>query len=131
MNFTLYIVGGKYPSFYKAAIKEYEKRLSRYCKLKTVILKNSEQLESKVAEGLYCIGIHPSGELISSEGLADKISTYATQGNSSIALILGQEGQHETLALSKMEMEAGLSHTVLLEQIYRAYRILGNEPYHK
>lgn len=131
MNFTIYLLNIKYQKFYIEAIKEYEKRLSRYCKLKTVKAKTYEEIKTKISESTYIISVNPKGKTISSEEWAEKISQYGVRGISNIALVIGDIPCDEAIALSKMDMEEGLVNTALLEQIYRAYRILGNEPYHK
>ncbi len=113
------------------AIQEYEKRLSRYCKFKIITVKSVEEL-SKLPEKIYKIKISPRGQVISSEDLAERINRYGLTGKSDVAFILDQEiDVDEHLALSKMTMGTGISTTVLIEQIYRAYRIMKNEPYHK
>jgi 23S rRNA (pseudouridine1915-N3)-methyltransferase len=113
------------------AIQEYEKRLSRYCKFKIITIKSVEEL-SKLPEKIYKIKISPIGQVISSEDLAERINRYGLTGKSDVAFILEQEiDADEHLALSKMTMGTGISTTVLIEQIYRAYRIMRNEPYHK
>ena len=133
MNFKIYIIGMKIEKFYLEAIKEYEKRLSRYCKIQLIQLKNNEQLLKKLSDKTFKIILSSTGKNISSEDLAVKINSYATSSNSDISIIISDEAIQcdETLALSSMDMDAGLKATIMFEQLYRAYRIINNEPYHK
>ena len=132
MNFKIYYTGDKIEKFFIEAIKEYEKRLSRYCKIELLQFKNVNQLLKKLPEKTYKILISVNGTCISSEQLADKINTLGLSGISDASIIVGADIPHnETLAISSMDMDLGLQTTVLFEQIYRAYRILNNQPYHK
>lgn len=133
MNFKIYLVGNKIDKFYMEAIKEYEKRLSRYCKIQLIQVKNQNQLSKINQIKSYKILVSPKGQQISSEELADKINSLAISGKSDIAFIIDIENApwDEILSISPMEMDPGLKATILFEQIYRAYRIINNEPYHK
>ncbi len=133
MNFKIYIIGDKIDKFYSEAIKEYDKRLSRYCKAQLLHVKNEEQLLKKLSDKSYKIAILTTGEQVSSEELASKINDFGISGNSYISIIIGAENvaYDETLAISPMEMDLGLTATIIFEQLYRAYRILNNQPYHK
>lgn len=133
MNFRLFYIIEKIPKYYEAAIKEYEKRLSRYCKVKRVGVKSEELLEKNLPSNAYIIRISEAGEAITSERLAEKIKDFAVTGKSDIAFIIGDTSSvaDEHLSLSQMEMSQGLTLTVLMEQIYRGYRIINGEPYHK
>lgn len=133
MNFKIYVFSEKIEKFYLDAIKEYEKRLSRYCRIQLIEVKNKEQFLKKLSEKTYKIILTVKGTNISSEELASKINSYAISSTSDISIIIGDayiKGDEE-IALSFMEMNAGLKATIIFEQIYRAYRILNNEPYHK
>lgn len=133
MNFKVYLVASKIDKFYMEAIKEYEKRLSRYCKIQLIQIKNQSHLSKINQNRTYKILILSKGQQISSEELADKINSLAISGKSDIAFIIGAEkvAQEEILSISPMEMDLGLTATILFEQIYRSYRIINNEPYHK
>lgn len=130
MNFKIYLVGDKIDKFYTEAIKEYEKRLSRYCKIQLVHVKNEKQLLKNISDKFYKILISSKGQQISSEELADKINLLGISGKSDIAIIIGVENIFcdEMLSISPMEMELGLKATITFEQIYRSYRIINNEP---
>lgn len=133
MNFKVYLLGDKIPKFYKEAIAEYDKRLSRYCKIQLIQAKSEEALLKLIPVSSYKLLISPKGDSVSSEELAVKINKYAISGNSDMAIIIGAESIvfDEHLRVSTMEMESGLLVTILFEQIYRAYRILNNQAYHK
>ena len=133
MNFKIYIVGKKIDGFYQEAIQEYQKRLSRYCKINYSFVKNEEQLAKKISNKTYIINISPSGQEVSSEELAQKINDWAVSGISDITIINSSPKipTQEHLVISSMEMDPGLMTTIIFEQIYRSYRILNNQAYHK
>lgn len=133
MNFKIYVIGDKIEKFYLEGIKEYEKRLSRYCKIQLHYIKNEESLSKKLSDKHYKVFISTKGKIISSEDLADKINHLGVTGQSDVSLIIGADSvpHDEVLSISPMEMDLGLITTIIFEQIYRAYRILNNEPYHK
>ena len=133
MNIKIYVLSEKFEKFYLEGIKEYDKRLSRYCKLTLQLFKNEDALLKKITDRTYKILLSTDGLLISSEDLASKIDTLGISGSSDVTFIIGCKNVliEENLAISKMEMDLGLNTTILLEQIYRAYRILNNQPYHK
>lgn len=114
------------------AIKEYDKRLGKYCKIE---LKTATNVEKEIKGKSYIIKIDRAGEPISSEQLAAKLSSLGIEGNSHVAIVV-DEGFNENkvdflLKLSNMDIGEDLMLTILYEQIYRAYRIINNEPYHK
>ncbi|WP_128104197.1 23S rRNA (pseudouridine(1915)-N(3))-methyltransferase RlmH [Paenibacillus sp. DCT19] len=133
MKISVYAVGDKMEKFYLEATKEYEKRLSRYCSIKLVQLKKIDDLQKKLNPNSFVIVITTLGKSISSEELAVKLDQNASSGVSDISIVVGANPSeyNETLTLSQMEMDFGLQTTVLVEQIYRAYRIINNHPYHK
>lgn len=110
-------------------MKEYEKRLSRYCKI------TSEGYnKSPIKEKDYIIKISPQGKNISSEGLANKILSLGLEGKSSLVFIISKEEIPNIdlhLSLSPMDMDYELMTLVLYEQIYRSFTIMNHLPYHK
>jgi len=134
-------------SYYRDAMAEYEKRLSRYVKLNIIEVadgpdKKAEALRmlEKLAEDAYIITLEINGRALSSEELSQKISELESSGRSRIVFIIGgPEGLHSDilskadfrLSFSKMTFPHPLMRVILLEQIYRAYRIMKGEPYHK
>ena len=159
MNITLYTVGKIKENFYRQAIDEYSKRLGRYCKLKIVEVadektpdhaseteelqikeKEAARLQKQVKEGTYLIALAIDGKKMDSVAFADKIGSLGLHGNSEIGFVIGGSlGLSDSilrqadlkLSFSDMTFPHQLMRVVLLEPIYRAYRILSNEPYHK
>lgn len=159
MNITIICVGKLKEKYLKQAIDEYSKRLSRYCKLNIVelndektpdnasekdelIIKQKEGMRilSHIKDSMYVIALDIKGKMVTSEELADLINDLGVKGNSNIALVIGgslgldEEILHRAnykLSFSKMTFPHQLMRVILLEQIYRAYRINSGEPYHK
>lgn len=139
MYFCLYLVDDHQKSFYEAARKEYEKRLRRYCKLKVIKVKSLEAIKKKLEDEEMLIIVSPGRNLLSSEALAEKIRKSEIQGRSKVSFLIGslfeshffEDKRIKEFSVSPMELSADLLSTILLEQIYRAYRIIKNEPYHK
>lgn len=159
MRITLITVGKIKEKYLKDAIAEYSKRLSKYCKLDVIEVADEktpdnasetveEQIRSKEGERIlknvkddaYVITLEIQGKQLTSEQLADKIDTLGIQGTSHIVFIiggsigLGQEvlkRSNYALSFSKMTFPHQLMRVILLEQIYRSYRIINGEPYHK
>ena len=159
MRITVITVGKIKEKFFRDAIAEYEKRLSRYCKLEIVQVedektpdraskaqedairkKEAERILKYVKEDSYVVTLEIGGKMFDSEGFAQKIEALGTQGNSHIQFIIGGSlGLHEevcrkadmAVSFSKMTFPHQLMRVILLEQIYRAYRIINQEPYHK
>ncbi|AYV72900.1 23S rRNA (pseudouridine(1915)-N(3))-methyltransferase RlmH [Bacillus sp. PK3-056] len=133
MNIKIYIVGDKIEKTFLEGIKEYEKRLSRYCKVKLQHFKNEEQLLKKISDKTYKVLISVMGTTVTSEELAEKINQLGITGKSDVTIIIGANNlpHDELLAISPMEMDLGIKTLIMFEQIYRSYRILNNEPYHK
>lgn len=159
MKITFITVGKIKENYLKEAIAEYSKRLRKYCKLEILevadektpenagealetVIKNkeAERILRLVKEDAYVIALAISGEMLTSEQLASKIDTLGVQGKSHIVLIiggslgLGEEVLKRSdyrLSFSRMTFPHQLMRVILLEQIYRSYRIMCGEPYHK
>lgn len=159
MKVTLITVGKIKEKYLKDAIAEYAKRLSKYCKLDVIEVadektpdnasetvdeqirfKEGERILKYVKDDAYVITLEIKGKQLTSEELADKIDKLGIQGTSHIVFIiggsigLGQEVLNRSdyaLSFSKMTFPHQLMRVILLEQIYRSYRIINNEPYHK
>lgn len=159
MNITLYTVGKIKENFYRQAIDEYTKRLSRYCKIKIVEVadektpdrasaaeelqikeKEGERLEKQIKDGTYLIALAIDGKKMDSVAFSETIGKLGLHGTSEIGFVIGgslglsdkilkRADMH--LSFSDMTFPHQLMRVILLEQVYRAYRILGNEPYHK
>ncbi len=159
MKITVITVGKIKEKFMKDAIGEYSKRLSKYCKLEIIEVadektqenaseimcnqirqKEGERIIKYLKDGAFVITLEINGKQFSSEQLASKIENLGIQGTSHIIFIIGgsiglsnEVLAHSNLALSfsKMTFPHQLMRVILLEQIYRSYRIISGEPYHK
>ncbi len=159
MKITLIVVGKLKEKYLQMAVDEYSKRLSRYCKLEIIELPDekapenmsiSQEIEVKNKEGCRILKqVHPNGYIIalaidgkerSSEELAAHVANLGVKGNGHLVLIIGGSlglsdevlgACHEKLSFSKMTFPHQLMRVILLEQIYRCFRINGGEPYHK
>lgn len=150
MNITIHTFSKDISSYYKEGRKEYEKRLSRYAKLKYLSYKNEKQKAKAVEKltqipfeaGKDAITFVTSGEERSnmdSPSLASYIEEKGVQGVSNLHFLVGfsMEDFLETadsatiLSISNMTIPADFLSLILEEQIYRAYRIMNKEPYHK
>ncbi len=118
--------------FIQEAIKEYSKRLAKYCKIDFI---TTNDVSREIRDRDYVIKIGKSVESISSEQLAKKIASLGIEGNSHIAIVF--DGKHDNkkvdfiLNLSNMDIDSDLMLIIVYEQIFRAYRIINNEPYHR
>lgn len=139
MNIKIITIGKIREKFAKEAIKEYSKRLSRYCKLKFIEVKNGNQLQKEITDKTYLVLINTKGNLISSEELAEKIANLALSGKSDVTFLVSdvevshviKERADYHLSISTMEMNIKILVVIIYEQIYRAFRIINNQPYHK
>ena len=144
MKITLITVGKIKEKYLKDAIAEYSKRLGRYCKLETVENairdKEGERILKYVKEDSYVITLEIRGKMLTSEELSEKVDTLGIQGISHIIFIIGGsiglgkevlKRSDYALSFSKMTFPHQLMRVILLEQIYRSYRIINHEPYHK
>lgn len=129
MNITIYITTKKILPYINNGLKEYKKRLSRFAKVKIKKVKRIKRVDSNS----YNIKISKSGKLISSENLAKKLRTLAIKGNSDVSFYITDDKlvTDESVAISKMNISDQLSLVILSEQIYRAFTIVNNMPYHK
>lgn len=159
MKITIITVGKIKEKYLRDAIAEYSKRLSRYCKLEIIEVADEktpdqasetleEQIRSKegerilkyIRDDMYVITLEIGGKMLSSEEFAKKIETLGVQGQSSIAFVIGGsiglgkdvlKRSDYALSFSKMTFPHQLMRVILLEQVYRGYRIMNGEPYHK
>ncbi|MBR5322964.1 MAG: 23S rRNA (pseudouridine(1915)-N(3))-methyltransferase RlmH [Clostridia bacterium] len=143
LNVKIICCGTLKESYLKDAVKEYEKRLSAFCKLSiTEIKEDSPNATYSAVSSFkgYKIALCIEGDMLSSEQLADSINTLAIDGNSDIAFIIGgSDGISEEikkmcqkrLSFSRMTFPHQLMRVILLEQIYRAFTIINHKQYHK
>ena len=159
MKITLVTVGKIKEKYLEAAIAEYSKRLGRYCRLEIVQVadektpdnasetvetniknKEAERLLKYIRDDAYLITLEIKGKQLTSEELAQKIDTLGVQGTSHIIFVIGGslglgeevlKRSNYALSFSKMTFPHQLMRVILLEQIYRGFRIIHHEPYHK
>lgn len=159
MKITLITVGKIRESFYREAVSEYRKRLSRYCSLEIkevedertsegisdaekeqILKKEGERIAKLLPENAYLVTLEIEGKSYTSEAFAQEIAGLGIRGKSHIAFVIGGSlGLHNAIkkradlavSFSKMTFPHQLMRVVLLEQLYRAFRIINGEPYHK
>ena len=159
MNISIIAVGKLKEKYLKQAIDEYSKRLSRYCKLEIIelpdektpdnasekdelIIKDKEgnKILSNIKDNMYVVTLDLKGKMLSSEELSKFIDNCGVRGDSNMCFVIGGSlGLSESvlkranysLCFSKMTFPHQLFRVMLLEQIYRAFRISCGEPYHK
>ena len=159
MRITVVCVGKIKEKFYRDAVAEYEKRLSKYCRMEIVevadektpegagtlqkekiLEKEAGRILEKIRDDALVCTLEISGKKLSSEGLAEWMQQLAVRGNSHIIFVIGGSlGLHGSvrarsdfpLSFSDMTFPHQLMRVILLEQLYRGYRIIHHEPYHK
>jgi len=159
MNLTIISVGKLKEKYLKEGINEYLKRLSKYAKVEIIEVpdekapenlsqreeenikdKEGQNILKHIKDNMFVVALDIQGKHLSSEEFAQFLSQRAIEGKSSIAFIIGGSiGLSKSvlnradfkLSFSKMTFPHQLMRLILLEQIYRAYRIISGEPYHK
>ena len=159
MRINIVCVGKIKEKYLKLGIDEFKKRLSKYCKLEIIELEDEKAPEnlsdkemliikekegktilSKIKDNSYVIALAIDGKNLSSEELAQTINKLGVRGVSNITFVIGGSlGLSDEvlsradykLSFSKMTFPHQLMRLILLEQVYRAYRINNGEPYHK
>ena len=159
MKITLVTVGKVKEKYLRDAIEEYKKRLSKYCKLEIqevqdektpdaasenqenlIRSKEGERIMKYLRDDAYVITLEIGGKMLDSLEFSKKIENLGIQGKSHIIFVivgsigLGQQVLSRSdyaLSFSKMTFPHQLMRVILLEQIYRGYRIMAGEPYHK
>lgn len=159
MNIDIICVGKIKEKYLVDAINEYSKRLSRYCNLNILEVADEKTEENAspalvdkikkseadriikyIKNGAHVITLEIEGKQLSSTEFATKIEDIGTYGINDIQFIIGGSlGLHNDviaqakthISFSKMTFPHQLMRVILLEQIYRAFRIINNEPYHK
>lgn len=158
-NIKILCVGKIKEKFYRDAIGEYEKRLSRYCRLSIIevadektpdrsseteemLIKEKEatRLRSHIRDNDYVIALAIDGKSFDSVTFSEHLGQLAVSGKSNLVFVIGGSlGLHpsvlsqcdELLSFSAMTFPHQLMRVILLEQLYRSYRIQNHEPYHK
>ena len=159
MKITILCVGKIKERFFRDGIEEYKKRLSKYCKLEIMEVadektpdraseaeeqkikeKEAERLEKYIKKDAYVVVLAIDGKMLDSVELSEKINQLGINGTSHIIFIIGgslglddkiiRQADYK-LSFSKMTFPHQMMRMILMEQIYRSYRILNHEPYHK
>ena len=159
MKLSIVAVGKLKEKYLKEGINEYSKRLSRFCELqiievddeqapenlsasqeKQVKKREAERIVKKVKEDSALIVLDLKGKKLDSEEFAHKLNSFFISGKSHITFVIGGSlGLDEELTqkadfrlcLSDMTFPHQLARLILLEQVFRAFKILNNEPYHR
>ena len=159
MKITLIAVGKIKERYFEDAIREYSKRLSRYCRLEIIQVADektpdgaSEALEEQIKEkegrrildqireGAYVIALAVEGKQLDSLELAARMERLAVEGKSQLVFLIGgslglskevMRRADFALSFSAMTFPHQLMRVILLEQIYRSFRIRAGEQYHK
>jgi len=159
VNIQIICIGKLKEKYWTDAIAEYSKRLSRYCTLEIIELKEARlpdkaspadeenvKLEEgrailkAIKDGTYVITLEILGKQLTSPELADKIQTLSIEGKSNVAFIIGgslglsaevSKRADYKLSFSRMTFPHQMMRVILLEQVYRGFKIIKNEAYHK
>ncbi|MCM3441904.1 23S rRNA (pseudouridine(1915)-N(3))-methyltransferase RlmH [Metabacillus halosaccharovorans] len=159
MNISIITIGKLKEKYLKQGIDEYLKRLTSYAKMEIIELpdekapenlseiemeqvkeKEGERILSKISDDTHVIALAIEGKMKSSEQLAKDLDQLATYGKSKVAFVIGgslglssavMKRSNDSLSFSKMTFPHQLMRLILLEQVYRAFRINRGEPYHK
>lgn len=159
MNIQIICIGKLKEKYWTDAIKEYSKRLSRFCTLEIIELKESllpanaspadeekvkfeegKEILKAIKDGTYVITLEIKGKSLSSEELAQKIDDLGIMGRSNVAFVIGgslglspevSKRSDFKLSFSRMTFPHQMMRVILLEQIYRSFKINRHEAYHK
>ena len=159
MKITCITVGKIKETYYTDAVKEYSKRLSRYCKLEIIELpdektpdgasqaqetaiknREGERILKAIREDAYVIALAIEGQAPDSVGLSQKLERLGIGGTSHVTFVIGGslglsslvlKRADEKLSFSRMTFPHQLMRVILLEQLYRSFRIMKGDPYHK
>lgn len=147
-------VGSVKEKYMQELILDYKKRISKYAQIDLIELKDEsnkvaenvvkeiegERILASIKDGFYVVLLDLKGQMIDSVSLSKKIDEIATYYSSKIAFIIGgsygvseavKKRSNYMLAFSKMTFPHQFAKGILLEQIYRSFKILSNETYHK
>lgn len=142
----LIVVGSLKEEYLKKMIEDYSKRISKYHKLTIIevkdsnILKESDDIKKKIDKNDYIISLDINGKEYNSIEFSNHIEQLFNSSNSNITFIIGGSNglsneikniSNELISFSKLTFPHGLFRAILLEQIYRSFKIINNESYHK
>ncbi len=159
MKITVVAVGKIKEPFFQKAIEEYSRRLSRYCKLDIIQVadektpdgasaaleeqikeKEGERILSNIKDGSFVVALAIEGTMLNSVELASQIETWGVSGISRVDFVIGGSlglskavlaRSDYKLSFSRMTFPHQLMRVLLLEQLYRSWRIIQGQPYHK
>lgn len=159
MNIKIIAVGKIKEKYIKEGINEFSKRLSRYSKFQIIEVndekapenlskkeienikqKEGKKIISKIPQNSFIISLEIKGKMIASEDLSKKIENLMIDGTNDITFVIGgslglsrevSDISNFKLSFSKMTFPHQLMRLILMEQVYRAFRIMKKEPYHK
>ncbi len=159
VHINIICVGKLKENFFKDAIDEYSKRLTKYCSLNIIELpdekipnnasekeeflvkeKEGQNILNHIPKDSYAICLDPNGKMYNSEEFSKKLENISMNFNSAISFVIGGSlgisknvlsHSNEIISFSKMTFPHQLFRVFLLEQIYRAFKISNNETYHK
>lgn len=159
MKITVIAVGKIKEKYFTGAIGEYSKRLGRYCRLELIEVadektpdgageamelqikeKEGERILQKMPDGAYVVALAIDGKMLDSEELAAQMERWNVGGISHVVFVIGGSlglspsvlrRADYRLSFSKMTFPHQLMRVILLEQVYRSFRIRNHEPYHK
>ena len=159
MKLTIITVGKLKEKYWREAIKEYEKRLSKYANVSLIeikdeqepnnasakdieIIKNkeAERILSKIKPNQHVVTLEIGGKEHSSESCAKEYNNWKTQGKSNVVFVIGGSNgigedvlkrSNESISFGKMTYPHQMMKVILLEQLFRVNKILNNESYHK
>ncbi|MDD4369664.1 MAG: 23S rRNA (pseudouridine(1915)-N(3))-methyltransferase RlmH [Anaerostipes sp.] len=135
MNYQIVILEKKIQPDYKKAMNEYLKRLSKYCTINVAVVKKEVQAKKFIQRSGRHIWVTEGKETIESTVFAENIEDASIHGISNMTFYIGafeeEKIKEECFYLSSFSMTEDLKATILLEQIYRSYRIIHHQAYHK
>ncbi|ALV22379.1 23S rRNA (pseudouridine(1915)-N(3))-methyltransferase RlmH [Carnobacterium antarcticum] len=159
MNIKIITVGKLKEKYLKMGIEEYTKRLVSYCKIELIEVpdekapeklseaemlqvkeKEGERILSKISDQAYVFALAIEGSQRTSEAFSKEIEQLGIQGKSNLVFVIGgslglseavMKRSNAQISFGKMTLPHQLMRLVLIEQIYRSFRIMKNEPYHK
>ncbi len=159
MNIKIITVGKLKEKYLKMGIAEYAKRLSAYCKMELIEVpdekapeklseaemvqvkeKEGERILAKIPDQAYVFALAIEGKQRTSEEFAKEIEQLGVQGKSTLVFVIGgslglsdavMKRSNTPISFGKMTLPHQLMRLVLIEQIYRGFKIVRNEPYHK
>lgn len=159
MKITLITVGKIKEKYWRDAISEYEKRLSKFCKLQIlevpdektpdhasdslnqkILEKEGDRIQKLIPKDAYVVAMAIEGEKYDSPSFSKLFSTVSLSGGNHFCFIIGgslgiyheiKRDCNKLVSFSDLTFPHQLMRVILLEQIYRAFKIMNNEPYHK